>query len=273
MHRVMLYLLLRAQNEPMEKSKSCNGRPYRLTRGQVLITYSTAGKDVALSRNGYKKCLTRAVAVYDLVTVTNHGRFSIVTIKDYDDWIRFDTSSAGLVPDYITGTEQTRATPKSDKSVKIEKIEENIIYIPEQAQDNYSYKDFIKDFNKILGRSFRGESKSERQFGARIKEGFQPEEFKAAIANAKQTLENTAFYHNLTPELITRADKLAKYSEMLEVPRPQAPKTFFRQKYEEEQALLQHQTRLAEEAMKAKELRKLQQQNDNIAGDRIHTSN
>lgn len=70
---------------------------------------------------------------------------------------------------------------------------------------------FITGFNEITGRKFKGDEKARRQFFARLKQGYTPEQFGLAIVNCfndKFHLENPMY---LTPEFITRQDKLEKY--------------------------------------------------------------
>jgi uncharacterized phage protein (TIGR02220 family) len=70
---------------------------------------------------------------------------------------------------------------------------------------------FITGFNEITDRKFRGDEKSKRQFFARLKQGYTPEQFGLAIQNCMNDeyhLQNPKY---LTPEFITRQDKLEKY--------------------------------------------------------------
>lgn len=73
------------------------------------------------------------------------------------------------------------------------------------------YKTFISEFNKITGRSFRGDKRSERQFYARLEDGYTLEEFGKAVANCKEDQFHEQNPQYLTPEFITRSDKLEKF--------------------------------------------------------------
>lgn len=73
------------------------------------------------------------------------------------------------------------------------------------------YENFLDLFNKIKKSQYRGSDKIKRQYSARIKEGFTLEDFEKAIKNCKKDKfhrENTKY---LTPEFITRSDKLEMY--------------------------------------------------------------
>ncbi len=73
-------------------------------------------------------------------------------------------------------------------------------------------EDFLEKFNQIAGHSFRVlDQKTKRQLRARIAEGFSSAEILKAAENCKKDkfhIENPQY---LTPEFITRADKLQKY--------------------------------------------------------------
>ena len=63
----------------------------------------------------------------------------------------------------------------------------------------------------MTGKNFRGDNSAKRHFGARVKEGYTREQFQTAIHNClcdKFHKENPKY---LTPEFITRPDKLEKY--------------------------------------------------------------
>lgn len=86
---------------------------------------------------------------------------------------------------------------------------------PKQSVDKgfmVKFNAFIKLFNDITGREFKGDSKAKAHFKARLKEGYTGDQFRKAITNAHNSeyhRENNGIY--LTPELITRQDKLEMY--------------------------------------------------------------
>jgi uncharacterized phage protein (TIGR02220 family) len=82
------------------------------------------------------------------------------------------------------------------------------------------YKAFIKLFNELTGKKARGCDKSKRQFKARLENGYKGPDFIAAIKNCwedKHHIENRKY---LTPEFITRAEKLEMYLNA----KPETPK-------------------------------------------------
>lgn len=77
---------------------------------------------------------------------------------------------------------------------------------------NSGFVDFINKFNEATGRSFKGDSKSRRQFNARLKEGYSTEQLIEAtkIAYRDEYHKETKFKY-LTPEFMTRPDKLERF--------------------------------------------------------------
>jgi uncharacterized phage protein (TIGR02220 family) len=100
----------------------------------------------------------------------------------------------------VKGTKNDSNTSKVKKS-KVKENKENNIYI-----------DFIKSFNSITGKKIRvPDKKFKGQLNARLSEGFTIDEILKAVENCKKDkyhMENPKY---LTPEFITRADKLQKF--------------------------------------------------------------
>lgn len=71
---------------------------------------------------------------------------------------------------------------------------------------------FIKEFNEKRKTKYKSISKVKAQFTARIKEGYTIQEIIKALENAMQDkFHSENDFKDLTPEFITRADKLEKY--------------------------------------------------------------
>lgn len=96
-------------------------------------------------------------------------------------------------------------------------IDEDVFEIFVEEQDPSKYKDFLNLFIEIGNKynrnlKLRGDSKSKRQFTARIREGYSLDDFKKAIIAAHEDdFHKETGYKYITPEFITRADKLAKF--------------------------------------------------------------
>ena len=77
------------------------------------------------------------------------------------------------------------------------------------------YASFIKEFNSIVGTSYKGDSKSKVSLTTRLKDGYSLEEILSAVRNAKGDDylmgKNPSKRRYLTPEYITRSDKLDQW--------------------------------------------------------------
>jgi len=103
-------------------------------------------------------------------------------------------------------TGQQKNTPKNVENVENVKKRE---YKPPQGGASC---DFLKLFNEITGRKFRIlDEKAKRQFNARKREGFTESDFSKAIKNCMDDDYHRDNPKYLTPEFITRSDKLQKY--------------------------------------------------------------
>lgn len=123
----------------------------------------------------------------------------IVTILNYEIYQQKEHQ--------IEQQKDTRRTPKEHQkdTNKNDKNKEN--------DKKIDYSDFLKKFNEITGKRIRViDDKTKRQLNARINtDGFTMDEIHKSIENCKNDkyhIENPKY---LTPEFITRSDKLQKY--------------------------------------------------------------
>lgn len=75
-----------------------------------------------------------------------------------------------------------------------------------------SFDLFLEMVNRVTSKKYRGDTKSKRNFLARVKQGYKIEDMEKALKSAMQvkTHIETKFMY-LTPEFITRPDKLETY--------------------------------------------------------------
>lgn len=105
---------------------------------------------------------------------------------------------------------------KAKQKQNVSKPEANV-----NVNHNDKYNKFIEWFNKETKRNFKGEKKSRAQFNARINEGYTFLEFKKAIDEImKDQFHRENNYKYLTPEFITRIDKLEKWKNTEYAPPP-----------------------------------------------------
>lgn len=94
-------------------------------------------------------------------------------------------------------------TPKSSSKEKSKKANQEF---------ERKYRSFIEGFNRLTDRKFRGDSKSKRQFRARLKDGYHGPDFRKAILAAASDGYLTDNPQYLTPEYITRQNILEKWT-------------------------------------------------------------
>ncbi len=83
---------------------------------------------------------------------------------------------------------------------------------------NSNYNSFLLLLNEALKKNFKGSDKSKKQFYARMNEGRTMDEFNQAIKNAvAHEYHKETGYKYITPEFLTRADKLDTFSQVVEV--------------------------------------------------------
>lgn len=93
-----------------------------------------------------------------------------------------------------------------------------------EDKNKEEYKEFIRMFNNLTNRDFKGTDKSKSQLNARMDEGFTMDDIRKAITNCSNDefhKQNTKY---LTPEFITRSDKLQQYLNIQKQYRPDGEK-------------------------------------------------
>lgn len=107
----------------------------------------------------------------------------------------------------------TRLQNVTNNNNKINNNKINNIITPVKTGE---YEIFIETFNRITNRKFTvRDRKARTQFLMRLKEGWKIEEIENAIRNCmNDTFHKENNYKYLTPEFITRSDKLEKYAAL-----------------------------------------------------------
>jgi uncharacterized phage protein (TIGR02220 family) len=78
------------------------------------------------------------------------------------------------------------------------------------------YAAFVQMMQEVTGRPFKGCKKSQVQFSARIKDGYTLEDIRCAVTNAAaDEFHRSKNFEYLTPEFITRPDKLENFTTRL----------------------------------------------------------
>lgn len=82
----------------------------------------------------------------------------------------------------------------------------------EKGKEEEKQFDYLKLFNEVTKRNFKVlDTKARTQLNARLKEGFTIEDIETAIINCMKDVYHINNPKYLTPEFITRSDKLQKY--------------------------------------------------------------
>lgn len=118
---LMVLLLRKARNEDMYESKTVNGKPYQLSRGQVIFSLNFFAKRLLRTVSGTRKCMLRLEEVHKVVTSERTLNYTIVTIKDYNSWVDMSHVTSNESNEEVTEKCMRSNIPKSvknDKNVK-----------------------------------------------------------------------------------------------------------------------------------------------------------
>ena len=189
---LFLHLLLKANYQGR------NWRGQDIKRGELITGLHSLSAETGISLQSLRTCLKRLKSTNE-ITIKTTNKYSVICIRNYNKYQHELTSK---LTSKLTNNQQTTnkqlTTPKERKNIK--------------TIDNNIYISFLKHFNETIGRNFRGCAKSKRNFYARIKQGYTIKDFQKAIVSAKADkfhVDND--YKYITPEFITRQDKLDRY--------------------------------------------------------------
>lgn len=152
-----------------------------------------------------KKKYIHSVKMIDTVTHRfigwNHAVYDEPLIEDTDNQPRHEIPTVG-----DADIRQNAPILNTNNTTNKEDTQKPSISFNEQ----YSF--FIKRFNEITKRNFRGDKDSSRNLKNRIKEGYTWKDLEKAIINAQNDKHHIdSGYKYLTPEFITRQDKLEMF--------------------------------------------------------------
>ena len=189
---LFLHLLLKANYQGR------NWRGQDIKRGELITGLHSLSAETGISLQSLRTCLKRLKSTNE-ITIKSTNKYSVICIRNYNKYQHEPTSK---LTSKLTNNQQTTnkqlTTPKE--------------YKKGNNKDNNIYVSFLKHFNETIGRNFRGCAKSKRNFYARIKQGYTIKDFQKAIVSAKADkfhVDND--YKYITPEFITRQDKLDRY--------------------------------------------------------------
>jgi len=198
---LFLHLLLKANFQGK------NWRGQDIKRGQLIIGLHTLSASTGISLQSLRTCLKRLKSTNE-ITIKSTNKYSLITIRNYDTYqYELTSKSTSKLTNNQQTTNKQLTTPKeSNKERKKEKQNSNLL------NDKEKFERFLKLFNGISKKNYRGDSKSKRLFKDRIKDGYKYEDFEKAIINlyADDYHKENSFKW-ATPEFILRSDKIEMY--------------------------------------------------------------
>jgi uncharacterized phage protein (TIGR02220 family) len=183
---------------------------FNINHRKIFASDEWLGKSLHLSKRSIQKLL-RELQKEELVAVSyvdehKRNRSEIFCINPVyeDNKIRYAEQRNA-----IRRTTQRDAQDSVHTNKVTNKVTNKNIY--NQSSDS-GFDIFLKEFNKVMGRSFRGDSKAKRQYRQRLREGYTLNDFQIALEGLKgDEYHRDTKYKYATPEFITRADKLERY--------------------------------------------------------------
>jgi len=228
------------------------GEKFICNRGESLKSLDTWANEFGGKWNkGKVNRLFKALQKAEMITLKNEKKTTRLTVCNYDKYQSNEPenttekrTATDTATDTAKRTQNERTTPtetdssesdpngkRTAKRTQTERKPEPIKEVKKKEDriinnSNTDFDFFISDFNTITGKRFRGDKKSKGQLNARLSEGFTLEEIKTAIENCKSDKYHIENPNYLTPEFITRTDKLQKYLNASPTPRKtqQGPK-------------------------------------------------
>lgn len=179
-----------------------------IARGSLITGRTKLAAEVGISEQETRTALFKLKSTNE-ITIVSTSRGTQVFINHYDDYQSSSENQPAEQPAFQPTINQPSTT---NKKVRREEAKNNIISSA-SAESSDKFKDFLEEFNKQTKRKFKLLSdKARRQLAARLKDGYTVED----IIHAVQTAYADPFhvenhYKWLTPEFITRSDKLERY--------------------------------------------------------------
>lgn len=183
---------------------------------------------------------------YNLIYVGNFNKVSYDQTKWYslNDSLILRNRQIELTESSIRTDEIVRPIPDINTDINtdinlcgLEKPREDFISDVED-KNHIDFDGLLKLFNTITKKNFRViNPKTKKQFKARIKEGYTKDDIRKAIINCYNSPYHKENPQYLTPEFISRADKLEKYSNF-EGSVVELPKDWFHRDLTKDQQLL-----------------------------------
>lgn len=176
-----------------------SGKLETVRRGEFITSIANIASNTRLTSQNVRTLL-KLLENEKMINKQSTNKLTKITICNYDSY-----QTGQQADNKQTNKQTTIKQQAANKQATTENNNNNV------NNDNNKYN-FIKNFNLLTGKKIRVfDDKAKKQFKARLKEGFTIKEIETAIVNCSNDqyhIENPRF---LTPEFITRLDKLQKY--------------------------------------------------------------
>ncbi len=179
----LLFLANHAPKEFMFNGKSENLKPGQLITGRKKLSMVTGIKPTTIER------ILKVFENEQQIGQQKTNKYRVITILSWDKY---------QISDNKMDTKRTSNGQQTDTNNNDNNEEE-------------VYKGFINQFNKVTGKKFKESPKTEGQFNARIAQGFTLDDLITATKNCFASDHHQKNRQYLTPEFITRQDKLEMY--------------------------------------------------------------
>jgi uncharacterized phage protein (TIGR02220 family) len=178
-------------------------------RGQSVMSLESWGKIFNWDKSKVKRFFD-LLSNEKMIVTENLSKTTRITICNYEQY-QGDRNADETLMKRKRNADETLMKPIKEEEERKEEI-------------RILYGQFISEFNRITGKKFQGTKPDKVHFEARIKEGFTIDQFITAITNCKNDKYHIENPHFLTPEFITRPDKLQRYLNAMPT-NPQIPKS------------------------------------------------
>jgi len=193
-----IHILIKASHKQTEFW--FNGKSLNLQAGQFVTGRKQLKDETGINESKIERILTYFEKIEHQIEQQKTSKNRLITILSWELYQDNEQYNEQPVNNKRTTSEQPVNTYKNVKNNKNDNTHKNI------------YADFLEKFNILLNRKFKVlDKKTTGQLNARLKEGFTIEDILKATENCskdKYHIENPQY---LTPEFITRTDKLQKY--------------------------------------------------------------
>ena len=182
-----------------------------IKRGQFYTSIENFAKETKISQQSVRTSFSKLKSTNE-ITIKSTNKGTMITVCKYDDYQSLEKPTNKRLTNKTTNEQQT--TNKQLTTTKKYKEEEEV----KKEIKSIDFDKFLLFFNETTGKKLRViNNKARTQINARLKDGYTKADLMNTVINCakdKFHLDNELKY--LTPEFISRADKIDMYSAKAE---------------------------------------------------------